>query len=187
MWPARDIDRRNQVVLRTILITGFCLLSVTACTLGSWLSGEGNMFRALPGGEFILHEEVTIAPARVRMSFQDGTPVYGYNSNYPHCDLVLPAISEQPQIIPAGNYRIGRVIGHTHYVSRPQAGPLLLASDSGDDWYMFAYHISLHAETPPEDLMLVCGGAYDYPYYAKYPSLEEMQAALGEYATLRLP
>lgn len=186
------------MVYRNVIIIWFCLLSVSACTPGNWLSGEGNMYRALPGGEFILHEEITIAPGRVRMSFQDGTPAYAYGEYYPHCDLVVPAISEQPQIIPAGSYRIGRVIGQTHYVSRPQAGPVLLAagrgagdyllaSDSGPDWYMFAYHMSLHAETPPERLTLICGGAYDYPFYVKYPSLAEMQASLGEYATLKLP
>lgn len=185
------------MVLRTILITGFCLLSVTACTPGSRQSGEGNMFRALPGGEFVLHKAITIAPGRVRMSFQGGAPAYAYGEFYPHCALVLPEISAEPQIIPARSYRIDRVVGQTHYVSRPQSGPLLLAaarggnvllaSDPGPDWYMFAYHMSLHAETPPERLTLVCGGAYDYPFYVKYPSLAEMQASLGEYATLNLP
>ena len=185
------------MVHRKVIIIWFCLLCVSACTPGNRLPGEGNMYRALPGGEFILHEEITIAPGRVRMSFQDGTPAYAYGEYYPHCDLVVPAISEQPQIIPAGSYRIGRVIGQTHYVSRPQAGPVLLAAAQGGSellasssdsfWYMFAYHMSLHAETPPERLTLVCGGAYDYPFYVKYPSLEEMQASLGEYATLKLP
>jgi len=170
---------------------------VSACTPGSRLSGEGNLFRALPGGEFILHEDIPIAAERVRASFQDGTPAYGYSESYPHCDLVLPTISEEPQVIPAGSYQMGRVIGQTHYVSRPQPGPVLLAaarggsnllaSDSGEDWIMFAYHIALHAETPPERLTLVCGGAYNYPYYVKYPSLAEMQASLGEYASLKLP
>jgi hypothetical protein len=154
------------------------------------------MFRALPGGEFILHEEITIAPGRVRMSFQDGAAAYAYGEYYPHCDLVLPEITEEPQIIPAGSYRIGRVIGQTHYVSRPQGpvllaaawgGSNLLASSSDSFWYMFAYHMSLHAETPPEQLTLICGGAYDFPFYVKYPSLAEMQASLGEYATLKLP
>jgi hypothetical protein len=185
------------MVRHTVLTIGFCLLCVSACTPGNRLSGENNMFRALPGGEFILHKEIPIAPERVRASFQDGTAAYGYSESYPHCDLVLPTISEEQQIIPAGSYRIGRVIGQTHYVTRPQPGPVLLAaagvggsllaSDTGEGWIMFAYHVSLHAETPPERLTLVCGGAYDYPFYVKYPSLAEMQASLGEYATLKLP
>lgn len=184
------------MVRRTVLTIWFSLLCVSACTPGNRLSGEGNMFRALPGGEFILYEEITIAPGRVRMSFQDGAAAYAYGEYYPHCDLVLPEITEEPQIIPAGSYRIGRVIGQTHYVSSPQQYPVLLAatgdgrsllaSDTGE-WMMFAYHMSLHAETPPKRLTLVCGGAYGFPYYVKYPSLAEMQASLGEYATLKLP
>lgn len=179
-----------------ILIWCCCLLAVTACTPGNWLPGEHSLFGVLRGGEFVLHREITIAPGRVRMSFQDGTPAYAYGELYPHCDLILPAISKEPQIIPAGRYRIGRVFGQTHYVSRPPQGPVrlamageprnLLASDS-DEWIMFAYHMSLHAETPPERLTLICGGAYNFPFYVKYPSLEEMRLSLGDYATLELP
>ena len=184
------------MVSRTVLTMWICLLCVAACTPGDWLPGERSLFGVLRGGEFILHREITIAPGRVRMSFQDGTPAYAYGEFYPHCDLVLPEIREESQIIPAGRYRIGRVIGQTHYVSRPQQAPVLLAaggdarnllaSDSGE-WIMFAYHMSLHAETPPERLTLICGGAYNFPYYVKYPSLTEIRESLGDYATLELP
>jgi hypothetical protein len=184
------------VVRYDVLILCCCLLAVTACTPGNWLPGEHSLFGVLRGGEFTLHREITIAPGQVRMIFQDGAPAYGYSEFYPHCDLVLPAISDEPQTIPAGQYRIGRVIGQTHYVSRPRQDPVLLAaagggrnllaSDSGE-WIMFAYHMSLHAETPPERLTLICGGAYNFPYYVKYPSLTEIRESLGDYATLKLP
>jgi hypothetical protein len=173
------------------------VLLVAACLPGNWVPGEDSVFHTLPGGEFILHDAFTIAPGRVRMSFQDGSPAYGYDEAYPHCDLVLPTISEEPQVIPARSYRIGRIIGQTHYVSRPQRGPVqlaaaqggngLLISDGGEEWIMNAYHIALHAETPPERLTLICGGAYNYPFHARYPGLAEMQASLGKYATLKLP
>jgi len=185
------------VIFRNVLTTGFCVLFVAACIPGSRLSGEDNLFHALPGGEFILHEEITIRPGRVRKSFQDGSPTYGYDEAYPHCDLVVPEISEEPQIIPARSYRIGRIIGQTHYALRPQRGPLRLAaaqggsglqlSNGGEGWIVKAYYIALHAETPPERLTLICGGAYDYPFFARYPGLVEIQTSLGKYATLKLP
>lgn len=184
------------MVLRTF-ITMCCLLCVTACTHGNWLPGERSLFGVLRGGEFVLHREVTIAPGRVRMSFQDGAPAYAYSEYYPHCELVLPEIREEPQIIPAGRYRIGQVIGQTHYVSRPRQDSMLLAvagdarnllaSDAGAEWIMLAYYISLHAETPPERLTLICGGAYNFPYNVKYPSLVEIRHSLGDYGTFKLP
>lgn len=182
-----------QAIVRNLLTTGFCLLLLAACIPGSRLSGEDNPFHALPGGEFVLHTEFTITPGRVRVSFQDGSPAYGYDEAYPHCDLVLPTISEEPQVIPARSYQIGRIIGQTHYVSRLQQLAAaqdthgLLLSDAGEEWIMNAYHITLHAETPPERLTLVCGGAYNYPYYARYPVLADMRASLGKHATLKLP
>jgi hypothetical protein len=173
-----------------------CLLCMTACIPGYRLPGEGNLFGALPGSEFILHRDITVAPGRVRMSFQDGTPAYAYGEFYPHCDLVLPEIREESQIITAGRYRIGRVIGQTHYVSRPRQNPVLLvakgaghnllASDTSE-WIMEAYHMSLHAETLPNRLTLICGGAYNFPYDARYPTLAEMRRSLGDYATFKLP
>ncbi len=183
------------MIPRSVVIMCFCLVSVTACTLVNRLPGEGSLFRTFSGGEFILHEEITIAPGRVRMSFQEGTPAYAYGEFYPHCDLVLPAISEQPQVIPAGSYRIGRILGQTHYVVRPREPVQLAAADGVDglladassEWIMLAYHMSLHAETPPERLTLICGGAYNFPYYAHYPSLEEIRHSLGEYGTFKLP
>lgn len=191
-----NTDRRNPVASRTVLTICFCLLCVTACTPDMRLAGEGSLFGTLPGGEFILHQDITIAPGRRRMSFQDGSPAYAYGEFYPHCELVLPEIREEPQIIPAGRYRIGRVIGQTHYVLRPRQNPVLLAakgaghnllaSDTGE-WIMEAYHISLHAETSAHRLTLVCGGAYNFPYDARYPTLAEMHHSLGDYATLKLP
>jgi len=172
-----------------------CLLSMTACSLVDRLPGEDSLYHSLPGSEFILHREITIRPGQLRMSFQDGTPAYGYSEFYPHCDLVLPVISKEPQIIPAGRYRIGSVMGRTHYVERPQ-GPVQLAAadgvngllaDSSSEWYMFAYHMSLQSETSATRLQLICGGAYNYPYYVRYPSLAEIQQSLGDYGTLKLP
>jgi hypothetical protein len=172
------------------------LLYAAACTPGKRFTGEGSLFGTLKGGEFTLHRDITIAPGRRRMSFQDGTPAYAYSEFYPHCELVVPEIREEPQIIPASHYQIERVFGETHYVSRLHQAPVLLAargtghkllaSDTGE-WIMQAYHISLQADVLSHPLMLICGGSYNIPYDARYPTLAEMQQSLGDYATISLP
>jgi hypothetical protein len=155
-------------------------------------AGEGSLFRTLSGGEFVLHRDVSIRAGVAHTSFQDGTMAYGYSEFKPHCELQVAEIGEEPLTIPAGTYRIGRVLGITHYVTRPGEGVLLLAAagdyrlqvDATSEWYMFAYHMPLRSPTAPDGLTLICGGAYNYPYYVKYPSLLEMQQSLGRYGTI---
>jgi hypothetical protein len=116
---------------------------------------------------------------------------YGYSEYAPHCELQVALIREESQTVPAGTYRIGRVVGITHYVNRPESGILLAAAgdfdlraDTTSEWYMFAYHMSLESSSAPAGLTLICGGAYNYPFYVRYPTLEEMRRSLGSYATL---
>ena len=67
------------------------------------------------------------------------------------------------------------------------AGVLQLASDGGDSqWYMNTYHMTLQSDAHKEAPVLVCGGAYNYAFSVRYPSLQEMLAALGDYAVLKL-
>jgi hypothetical protein len=43
-------------------------------------------------------------------------------------------------------------------------------------------HSDVHAVAPT----LICGGAYDFAFYVRYPDLQDMQTALGDYARLKL-
>ncbi|MEN8106580.1 MAG: hypothetical protein ABFS22_01080, partial [Pseudomonadota bacterium] len=61
-----------------------------------------------------------------------------------------------------------------------------LAGDSSSEWYMYTYRMQLLSEQQEEAPVLICGGAYNYPFYARYPTLQEMHDALGDYATLTL-
>jgi hypothetical protein len=170
------------------------VLSATACTGFQSRDGERALFRELPGAEFVLHHDVTIAPRRVRIHFQDGAAAHAYSEFSPHCELVAPVLRAEPWQVPAGRYRIGRVTGRIHYVRGARAplrlaamaGAPLMVSDSDSEWYMRAYHMTLHAPGQADGLRLVCGGAYNFPFYAKFPTLEEMQVAFGTHATLVL-
>lgn len=162
-----------------------------ACQPLERLVVKDSMFRKLSGGECVLYQDVTIKAGLSHVSFQDGAMAYGYNEFAPHCDLEVAEVGKESQTIPAGTYRIDRVVGITHYVNRPNGGTLLVATgdayrrtDSTSEWYMFAYHMSLHSRTAPDGLTLICGGAYNYPFYVRYPSLQEMRQSLGHYGTI---
>jgi hypothetical protein len=169
-------------------------LSLAACRAGMQVGGGHTLFRVLPGSEFILHADIVIPPGQLRASFQGGQLLNGASEFEPRCELELRDFSEEPQTIHAGNYRIDSVRGMDRYVLRPDenimlaaAGGWQLATGGTDSqWYMRTYHMKLQSDVHAEAPALICGGAYNYAFYVRYPSMEEMLAALGDYAVLKL-
>jgi hypothetical protein len=180
--------------VRFIFLVIMAALSLAACNAGLQVEGEQTLFGALPGSEFILHEDIVIPPGRLRAVFQGGRLLNGASEFEPRCELELRHFSEEPQTIHAGTYSIGTVRGADRYVRRPDEKILLaaaevlqLASDSGDSqWHMQTYHMKLHSDVHADAPVLICGGAYDFAFYVRYPDLQDMQAALGDYALLEL-
>jgi hypothetical protein len=170
------------------------LLFLTACRSGMPERPGDALFGRLPGGEFTLHRDVVIAPGRTRIVFQNGTAAHGGSEYEPRCELEVERILDTPQTVAAGSYRIGKVLGMQRYVNRPPVGsvlaagsdPLRLADDTTSEWYMHTYRMQLLGGARDDSLHLVCGGAYNYPFYARYPTLQEIHNALGDYATLVL-
>ena len=169
-------------------------LSLAACKAGMQMEFGHTLFRTLPGSEFILHADIIIPPGQLRASFQGGELLNGASEFEPRCELELRNFSEEPQTIHAGTYTIDRVLGLDRYVLRPDenilvaaADVLQLASDGGDSqWYMRTYHMRLQSDVHEDAPALICGGAYDYAFYVRYPDLQDMQTALGDYALLKL-
>ncbi|HYQ72682.1 MAG TPA: hypothetical protein VET88_12240 [Gammaproteobacteria bacterium] len=170
------------------------LLVLTACQSGGRMQAEQTLFEQLPGGEFVLHRGIRIPPGRVRVIFQDGAASVGASELQPRCELEVRQILETAQIIPPNSYRIGKVRGLQRYVKLPAEGlllaaagtPLRLADDGSSEWYMNVYRMELLNDQQEVTPTLICGGAYGFPFYARYPSLQEMRDALGDYATLTL-
>lgn len=185
------LERMNMRLAITALAV---LLLLAACSAGMQVRGGHTLFHALPGSEFILHADIEIPPGRLRASFQGGKLLGGASEYEPRCELVLRNFSEQPQTIHAGTYIIDKVRGQNHYVLNADdrillaaSGGLQLAFDGGDSqWYMLAYHMKLRSEVYADAPTLICGGAYNFAYYVRYPSMEDMLVALGKYADIRL-
>jgi hypothetical protein len=180
-------------MIRPLLLPAVLLL--TACQSGNPMRPDATLFRQLSGGRFILHRTMIIPPGRVRVFFQQGVASVGASEFEPRCELEVRQILETPQYIPAGSFRIGKVRGMQRFVKR-QPERMLLASigepvqlaDEGDSqWYMYTYRMQLiNDQSQDEAPTLVCGGAYNFAFYAHYPTLQEIHDALGDYATLTL-
>ena len=178
---------------RNLLTNLFLLLCLTGCESGFPPRSDDSLFGRLSGGSFVLHREVSIDPSYAHIVFQGGVAAHGASEFEPRCELEVRKVLETSQTIPAGNFRIGKVRGVQRYVRQPGAnmlaaagGAMQLADDSSNEWYMYTYHMQLLSEEQAEPPVLICGGAYNYPFYARYPTLQEIREALGDYASLTL-
>lgn len=190
LWGSTTLQ---SMMPRFLLMLSLALI-LTACQSGFHLTDGTNLFRDLRGGEFVLHEDVVVTSGRSHVVFRGDASIQGGSEFYPSCELEVQEVLEVAQTVHADVFTIGKVRGMTHYVNRATGSLMLAATDgfrlaSGDtsEWIMLAYHMSLHSETQPQVRTLVCGGAYNYPYYAHYPSLHEIGLGLGGAATISLP
>ena len=169
------------------------LPGLSACQSGLLVADGDNDFQELSAKTLVLHKDIRIPPRQAHAVFQGGAFSYGSGEYAPQCQLEVRTVRETAQTVQAGVFEITSVRGITHYVQRPRRIQLaamgdfqMLADDSGE-WIMLAYHFSLYSEQQPDVIRLICGGAYNFPFHARYPSEQEIRQSLGDSATLSLP
>jgi hypothetical protein len=146
-----------------------------------------------------LHRDVVVPPGRTRVFFQQGMVQPGIDEYRPHCELTVRNLIDQPQTIHVDHFTVERVSADIVHVVT--SGDVVVAvnvdfrltsggGDGGGDGegrQMKIYTLYLHSGRQPEVLSLVCGGAFDFPSLATRPSIQDIEIALGDYATLKLP
>ena len=146
-------------------------------------------------GRLELHQDVVVPPGRARVFFQMGKVVSGgINEFRPHCELTVKTLKDEAQTIHADTFTIKRVSRNIQQVVKSDR--VLLASlidfqlatggdgGNGESMQMHVYIMNLHSDEQPQVQYLVCGGAFDEPALAKSPTLQNIAAALGTFATL---
>ena len=147
-----------------------------------------------------LHKSVVVPSGTTRVFFQEGVVQTATNEYRPHCELTVRRLTERPQIIHADHFSVERVTSDIVHVAASggvvvtvSAGFQLISGggggDSGGDGegrLMKIYTLYLHSDLQPNVLSLVCGGAFNLPAQATRPSLQDIETALGDYATLQL-
>jgi len=174
----------------------FAVVGLSACQSGlqeSTTRTGGSNFQKLSVSSFTLHEDVRIPPRQAHVSFQRGAREPGAGEFAPHCELEVREVLEEAQTVRAGVFDITGIRGYTHYVKQRSkkvrlaaADGFRFASDDSAEWIMLAYHFTLRSDEQPNVMHLICGGAYDYPYYASYPDIEDMRLALGNVGSIQL-
>ncbi|HID81103.1 MAG TPA: hypothetical protein EYP51_01795 [Thiotrichales bacterium] len=143
------------------------------------------------GMTLILHEPVTVQADTTGVYIQDGKITGGAHSRRnPYCEFRVRKLKESPQTIQPDRFLIKRAGTNTRLVSYSpvQLATLYIqASSSGGDApsdVIYTIEMKLYSAHQPDVILLECGGAEDHPAEAYAPTLEEIQVALGNIATL---
>lgn len=173
---------------------GLALLVIASLLAGcsSWLpdySDEDSGYR------LVLHKPLMVAPGNARVFLQQGRmlPSLGFNQYEVSCSLELRNLSEQPQTIAADTFVVTRIQHLREEVAAWR--PVRLASlglaganiDSSPSDIFLGYHLWLHSPNQPDVLRMTCRGAFAEPWEARYPTIEEIAQALGDWASLKTP
>ncbi|AFL75574.1 hypothetical protein [Thiocystis violascens] len=182
---SRSLFRYTTICL-TALLLGACHTLVRESVPGEWVE--------IPSGSALrLHQPIQIPPGRTRAYLAAGRATTTGTS----CVIEVRRLDpDQRQTIQAGRYGITRVQDYMALVSsvdRPSGADgqvrfqLASQGDSGGSQMVrFGYHFWLDARQDPNLMRLTCLGRHDAPASTRPPTLVEIQAVLGDLATLEL-
>ncbi len=160
---------------------------------------ENSPYFAPPiGSQLILKKPVAIKADDARAYFQNGAIVPRTIDYFtPHCQLEVNNVMPVTQTLQPDTFTITQVSRKTFDVV--QVGNTQLArvgfgigiglgfGDDGVSDIMYAWQMKLSSAKQPHVRMLICGGVFDKPVDAEYPSINEMRRALGDYGELITP
>jgi hypothetical protein len=185
---------------RWLSMSVFAVLLV-GCGTGGGLQGlPGITDRLLPAGaRLVVERPVPIAAGRARVFFQGGGLAGGtgigsgsFDPYRPHCALEIDSVDHEGFEIRPGSFAIVRVQrslesvvhnGSVQVAALLSFGPWL----SDRDRYHDGYHLWLDSAEQPGVRRLTCYGVFAEWPDLRPPTLAEMQAALGDFATIRGP
>ncbi|EGV16505.1 hypothetical protein [Thiocapsa marina] len=187
------------MTLRTLVrSTAFGLLAVLlgGCETLVRQSADSGWVGIPPGSALTLNRPVQVQPGRARVFLVDRGSAASRESGT-SCVLEVRRIdAEAIQTIPAGTVEITRVQDYIALVSSRVPTPTLdrgvrfqLAGhgDSGGSQMIRpGYHFWLDDSQDPNLMRMTCLGRLDDPAYTRAPTLAEIQAVLGDVATLEV-
>lgn len=181
--------------MRVLALTVVAIMLLSGCQGGLGLRGTTDLASELSRqpARFFLWQEVTVPAGRARLFLQDGGVVGARNFYRPHCALEIDPIDHTGFRVPPGVFEITRVQRSTVQIATRDAwrvADLKTASsphEGGVERFHDGYHFWLRSESEPAVMRLTCYGVYAVPADLRPPTLAEVNAALGEVGTIRVP
>ena len=177
---------RYITICLTVLLLGACQTLVRESVPGEWVVIP-------PGSALRLNQPIQIPPGRTRAFFTSGRSAAIDAS----CMIEVRRLDpDKRQTVQPGRYGITRVQDYVALVSSVDRPPgtdgqvrfqLAGHGDSGGaPMVRFGYHFWLDNRQDPNLMRLTCLGRHDEPASTRPPTLVEIQAVLGDQATLEL-
>ena len=172
-----------------------CLLfALQACTPLTIRDAATSTYVPMQTGSLELHREVRFPRERTRVFFQDGEILSSINEFKPHCQLEIGPLRDEVQRVRPDRFEITRISTRIDPVVMVQqvrlaavgmgVGAFFGGVDGGVTRQAQAFLFRLHSERQPQVRQLNCGGAFEDPGLAQWPTLQDIARALGGYATL---
>jgi hypothetical protein len=172
------------------------LFLLQACTPLTIRDTTTNAYVPMQTGSLELHREVRFPRERTRVYFQDGELVPTLNEFKPHCQLEISPLRDEVQTVRPDRFEITWISTRIDPVVMMQpvrlaavgmgVGAFFCGGDGGVTRQAQVFLFRLHSERQPQVRQLNCGGAFEDPGLAKWPTLQDIARALGDHATLRL-
>jgi len=126
----------------------------------------------------VLEEPLMIPPHRAHVKFQRGRKVQGVNRYDPWCELETNAVSEKPQRIAPGRFRVGR-IGQAFIRDYNTRMPVGIGGFGCDDLLFQETTLWMERGTSPQVRYLRCFAPYAHCRFGPPLSPQQMQWVLG--------
>lgn len=140
---------------------------------------------------FELNQDVTIAPRRARVSFQNGRITAGRDLYQPFCILEIDSVDHDGFTVTASVFDVTRIQRSTVQIA--SKGEIQVAAAFAQTGMLRGnrpskvhdgYHFWLDSSSQPSVRRLTCYGVFDWPAQVEPPTLEEIEVALGEIGLL---
>ena len=189
----------NHIYNRGLYLAVACCLGVPllqACGPLTVKDAQTGAWVPIQAAALEVHRDITIPSGRARIYFQNGKQVSGINEFKSFCQLEITTLQEHVQTVRPDRFTVTRVgrsmeeIVEARSITLAALDNFALGEGSDDGGgptritQMFRFR--LHSDRQPDVRSLSCGGAFDDPVDADAPTMQEIAADLGDYATLEL-
>jgi hypothetical protein len=185
----------NQI----LIILTICLTVLTGCSRDLNDYTQPWYYPGV-GAKLVLHQRLTIKPDTAALYIQQGKITGSKHSRFdPYCKIRVRNVANTITYINPDTFTITRSGHHTELVAglsgiyvplggsfRPQARIQIGSADAPSDITETIF-MKLSSNRQPNVISLICGGVEDNPANAEPPTFQEMETALGNIMSLKIP
>ena len=182
--------------MKFILTLSISLL-LTACESVPLTSSKPGLHTVPVGSVVKLNQPLTIRAGRVDTAVQYGEATLAVDPYEPHCKFEVNTIAKSTFALPAGDYRITRVVrysdpffshkeGNTIRVASSSAAAAWLGMASPDSHWYYTTVFRLQSELHPDIRQLVCGTVFPSGFESRDITISEFETLAGNVMSLQI-